>query len=139
MKPSFIIIFVYIFKFKPNFTAEFIYFLCLFDLFFKNLLKPKASDKVKPNGLHKHPLRTTGGDWLRNYINKELLFVNHLENIFDPHASMETIELSEVSVYWQFLTNLSFCVLKSVKFKKSPSVNKINNKMLIDLPYFCYF
>ena len=88
----------------------------------------------------KPPLRNVSGGWARNDKEKGNLFINHLKNVFTPNAPDDIIELSHSTSLNTAIEPLCFDfreidkAIVDLNSKKAPGIDKISNKMLLELP-----
>ena len=100
----------------------------------------RATKNLKRPVVCKPPLRKSDGGWARKDAEKGELFVEHLKKVFTPNTTSSTVEMPPVIPQHRVATPLRFEVRDVEKAifelnpKKAPGIDKISNKMLLELP-----
>ena len=100
----------------------------------------RAARNLKRPVMSRPPLRKPNGDWGRNDIEKGKLFVDHLKQVFTPNTANGYVELPPQVSLSSTATSLRFemrdieRVIKDLNVKKAPGIDKISNKMIMEMP-----
>lgn len=100
----------------------------------------RATKSLKRPTLSKPPLRKPNGEWARTDPEKIDLYVEHLKKVFTPNVSNNIVELPPVIINHTANTPPRFEIrevkkaINELNPKKAPGIDKISNKMLLELP-----
>ena len=102
----------------------------------------KASRKLRRPPQIIPPIRCPQGGWARSPIEKANLFVNYLSNVFKPHSSNTTPEITEyllspfqISLPIKPFTSIEVTeLIHRLNRRKAPGHDQISNKTIKELP-----
>lgn len=99
----------------------------------------RATKNIKRPTIRQPPLRDPSGDWAKSDIEKANLFSNHLLKVFTPNISSDIVELPLIvpieAVPLRVEVEEMVGAIADLKPKKSPGIDKVSNKMILELPY----
>ena len=88
--------------------------------------------------ISKPTLRNSRGSWTKNDTENRNLFANHLKNVFTPNVTTDIAELPLVVARAAIPLRFEFREIEKficdLNDKKAPGIDKISNKMLLELP-----